>query len=140
MLGDLLHAPAGLIPSMIDAVGTWRRSRALELVVVPGNHDRKLEELAGPWALTIAPETLSEGPFDFVHEPQTRRGRYTLSGHLHPVIRLRRAGDSLRLPCFHIGKSVGVLPAFSRFTGGSPVEVTDGDRVFAVAEGRVVEV
>lgn len=139
VLGDLLHAPAGLIPSMIETVGAWRRSRALEMVVVPGNHDRKVEELAAPWGLTIAPATLSEGPFDFVHEPRARRGRYTLSGHLHPVVRLRRGGDSLRLPCFHVGESVSVLPAFSQFTGGCPIEVVRGDRVFAVADGGVLE-
>lgn len=56
------------------------------------------------------------------------------------MARLRGGGDSLRLPCFHLGPRVGVLPAFSDFTGGQRLGRGGGDRVFVVVEGRVVEV
>lgn len=139
VLGDLLHAPAGLIAPMIDAVMAWRRARPVEMVVVPGNHDRDVDSLVERWGLVLAPERLSEGRFDFVHRPRPARGRFTWAGHLHPVACLRRGGDSLRLPCFHVGARVALLPAFSRFTGGCPVECARGERVFAVAEGGIVE-
>jgi len=43
----------------------------------------------------------------------------------------------------HIGKAVtfrklGVLPAFAAFTGMHPIEPGDGDRVYAIADDRVV--
>jgi metallophosphoesterase superfamily enzyme len=74
-----------------------------------------------------------------VHHPKPARGGFTWAGHVHPVVSLRRGGDALRLPCFCVGKKMAVMPAFSRFTGGCAVECTQGERVFAVAEGGVLE-
>ena len=37
-------------------------------------------------------------------------------------------------------RRVLVLPGFGTFTGGAAVRVVDGDRVYAVADGGVVEV
>jgi hypothetical protein len=56
------------------------------------------------------------------------------------MVRLSGRGDRLRLPCFHVGTQVGVLPAFSAFTGGLDVSRRPGERVFAVAGPAVVEV
>ena len=66
--------------------------------------------------------------------------RYILAGHLHPTVVLRQRGDRLRLPCFHFGARVGVLPAFSTFTNGVVVQPERGDRVYVIAEQRVVAV
>ena len=66
--------------------------------------------------------------------------RYILAGHLHPTVVLRQRGDRLRLPCFHFGPSVGVLPAFSTFTNGVVVQPERGDRVYVIAQQRVVAV
>jgi len=35
---------------------------------------------------------------------------------------------------------VGVLPAFGSFTGMHPIRPAQGDRVFAVADDKVVEI
>lgn len=140
VLGDLMHAPAGLIPELIEQVARWRALKPIPIVVVPGNHDRRLPELAAVWGLVVGPARMSEGPFDFVHEPEAAAGRYSLCGHIHPAVRLRRAGDSLKLACFHFGRDVGVLPAFSRFTGGAAVRGEAGDGLFAIADGAVVAV
>jgi metallophosphoesterase superfamily enzyme len=51
-----------------------------------------------------------------------------------------RGFHSLRLPCFHFGARVGVLPAFGEFTGSHALPREPGDRVFAIAERRVHEV
>jgi hypothetical protein len=66
--------------------------------------------------------------------------RYILAGHLHPTVVLRQRGDRLRLPCFHFGARVGVLPAFSTFTNGVVVQPERGDRVYVIAQQRVVAV
>ena len=44
---------------------------------------------------------------------------------------------STRLPCFHFGAQVGVLPAFGAFTGSHRVQAAPGDRVYVV-QGDVV--
>ena len=60
---------------------------------------------------------------------------------LHPGVALSGgARDHLRLPCFWFGRSVGVLPAFGAFTGLMPVRAQAGDRLFAIADDRVMEV
>ena len=67
-------------------------------------------------------------------------GVYALAGHVHPgVVLAGRGGDRLRLPCFHFGARVGVLPAFGTFTGMHPIKRDPGDRVFVVADNAVPE-
>jgi metallophosphoesterase superfamily enzyme len=74
------------------------------------------------------------------HHPQARDDGYVLAGHLHPCIGLSgRAHDRLRLPCFHFGERVGVLPAFGAFTGMHPVRAGADEQVFVVADGVVAE-
>ncbi|CAG0958689.1 hypothetical protein PHYC_00608 [Phycisphaerales bacterium] len=140
ILGDLLHAPAGLTPTMIDRVAAWRERHSIDITVVPGNHDRKLESLANTWRFTIAPERLDEGPFTFTHDPVPVRHRYVFGGHLHPAIKLPGGRFPLKLPAFLIGPDLAILPAFSTFSAGSTLRPKPGDRVFAIAGERVVEV
>ncbi len=65
---------------------------------------------------------------------------YRLAGHLHPAVRLwGRGGASVRLPCFRIGASQMVLPAFGDFTGGATIVRTAGERIFAIAPPTVIE-
>ena len=60
---------------------------------------------------------------------------------LHPSVTLRGAGrQRKRLPCFHFGARVGLLPAFGDFTGTADVAVLPGDRVYVVAGGDVLEI
>jgi len=47
-----------------------------------------------------------------------------------------RGIDRLRLPCFHFGATVGVLPRSARSLHAPVVRVA-GDRVFVVADNAV---
>jgi DNA ligase-associated metallophosphoesterase len=139
-LGDFLHSARAHAAATIAAVSAWREAHAtLELVLVRGNHD----EHAGDPPLHLRIETLDE-PFDLdglalCHQPRPRAGRYVLAGHLHPCISVGgRANDHLRLPCFHFGAAVGVLPAFGAFTGMHPIRAQALDRVFGVTPDGVV--
>jgi DNA ligase-associated metallophosphoesterase len=140
VLGDLLHAPAGMTSAMIDDVAAWRAGLQASVQVVPGNHDRRLERIADAWKLDVLEVEHVEGPFRFVHEPSMATDKYTWAGHIHPAVTLRSTSDRLKLPCFHIGTKLGVLPAFSSFTAGGPFARERGDRVYAIAEGSVIEV
>lgn len=141
VLGDVLHARHGLTPAVVDRVSAWRRALRVEIGVVPGNHDRDLATVAASWHLTTHGTELTDGPFRFVHEPDAGvEGRFTWAGHLHPAVALAAGSDSVRLPCFRIGARVGVLPAFSRFTGRAGVPVGPSDRLFAIAPDRVFAV
>jgi DNA ligase-associated metallophosphoesterase len=138
VLGDLVHGP--LRPAVVEAVSTWRHTHRTPMALIRGNHDRHAPTMPEAWNIEDIRGELREGPFLFTHVPAEHPGAYTLAGHLHPTLRLRGRGDSLRLPCFFLGPRVGVLPAFSAFSGGVAVRPARGDRVWVVAEGAVVPV
>lgn len=113
-----------------------------EFHLIGGNHDI-LDELSYYRArLVYHPETLKLGPFLLSHEPlEEEYEGYNLCGHIHPGVRLRGTGrQSLRLACFHFGPNQGILPAFGEFTGTHRVEPKKSDRVFVIAEDRVIEI
>ena len=141
-LGDLLHAKAGRSRSLTEEFAAWRASRrACEVVLVRGNHDRGAGDPPADWGVDCVDEPWPLGPFALRHYPEPAAGAYALAGHLHPAAELRGAGrQRLRLPCFHFGPAVGVLPAFGSFTGLAVVRPKPGDRVWVVADGRVVAV
>ena len=57
---------------------------------------------------------------------------------MHPAAQVGgRTRERLRLPCFHFGPAVGVLPAFGEFTGMHTLPHGPQDRVF-VTTGDVV--
>jgi DNA ligase-associated metallophosphoesterase len=141
-LGDFLHSARSHAASTLGAVARWRAKQpALELTLVRGNHDDRAGDPPAQLGFEVVDEPLVVGGLALCHHPKPRDGLYVLAGHLHPCVTLGgRAYDTLRLPCFHFGPQVGVLPAFGSFTGMHPIERTEPDRVFAVADDRVVEV
>jgi len=138
-LGDLLHSAHARAPSTLDAFAGWRRQHAaLDLVLVRGNHDDRAGDPPAAFGVSVVDEPLAHGALALCHHPRPIAGAYVLAGHLHPCITVGgRGADRLRLPCFHFGSAVGVLPAFGAFTGMHAVRPAAGDRLFVVADGEV---
>jgi hypothetical protein len=44
-----------------------------------------------------------------------------------------------RLPCFWVRDRFAVLPAFGDFTGLGDIDITESDRIFAIARNDVIE-
>jgi DNA ligase-associated metallophosphoesterase len=162
ILGDFLHAPLEAASAEAHDLRAWAEGmRGTEICVIAGNHDRGS---AGLWAAALqSPERdvqwlergvrwqdrdLLEPPFRFTHdagrvmpgaELSPDDGFFTLSGHIHPVMRLgglrKRAP---RVPVFWQRESGLVLPSFGVFTGGAVVQPDAGDHVFAVGSQSVV--
>ncbi|MBL0091873.1 MAG: ligase-associated DNA damage response endonuclease PdeM [Piscinibacter sp.] len=140
-LGDFLHSARSHVAATLDAVSRWRALHpTLELVLVRGNHDDRAGDPPASLGFTVVDEPLMDGGLAMCHHPEAVAGAYVLAGHLHPCVSVHgRARERLRLPCFHFGAQVGVLPAFGSFTGMHPARVAPGDRVFAVADDAVRE-
>ena len=138
-LGDFLHSARAHAPATLAALAAWRGvHRALELVLVRGNHDDRAGDPPVSLGMHVVDEPLLQDGFALCHYPRPRRGEYVLAGHLHPCVGLGSRGwDHLRLPCFWLGDVVGVLPAFGAFTGMHSIRASAGERVFAVADGMV---
>ncbi|MDE2277711.1 MAG: ligase-associated DNA damage response endonuclease PdeM [Burkholderiales bacterium] len=141
-LGDLLHSARGRAAATLDTVARWRLAHAaLELTLVRGNHDRHAGDPPPAWGVRCVDDALPLGGLALAHHPEPRPGAYVLAGHLHPAAVVGggrgRAGDRLRLPCFHFGPAVGVLPAFGAFTGMQVLARGPADRVYAIAGDAV---
>jgi DNA ligase-associated metallophosphoesterase len=147
VLGDLLHARQAREPATLEPLRAWRRERpALRCMLVRGNHDDRAGDPPPDLAFDVVEAPAPLGPFALCHEP-TRTdapadgGGYRLAGHLHPAVRLTgRADGSVRLRCFVIGAREAVLPAFGEFTGAATVVHGAGERLFAIAGDRVLEI
>ncbi len=134
-LGDLLHSARSRAAATWAAVAQWRERHAdVELTLVRGNHDSHAGDPPAEWRVSCVDEPLHLGGLALKHHPDPEPGTYVLAGHIHPAAVVGgRARDHLRLPCFHFGEHVGVLPAFGAFTGMHVLPRAPGDRVFVVA-------
>lgn len=142
ILGDLIHAPRGVTEHVQKKVAQWRRDHEnLTFQVIRGNHDKQFS-WPDLWSVDDVGTELRDQNFLFTHDqPKEETGLFVWMGHIHPCVHLRGGGDSLRLPCFVIEQNLGLLPAFSAFTGGATIGKRKiHSRVFAVADESVIEV
>ncbi len=137
-LGDLLHARSGRSPRVMTAVADWRAHHAgVAMRLVRGNHDRHAGDPPKEWQIDVVDEPWFIGPLALCHHPKPVDGAYVLAGHLHPGAVVGQGLDRMRLPCFHFGPDLGVLPAFGDFTGLHVVRRGPEDRCFVVADDEV---
>lgn len=141
LLGDFLHSALAHADSTLGALGRWRATQPqLDITLVRGNHDDRAGD-PPPWLgarCVDEPFILPATDLALCHHPQRVDGKYVAAGHLHPCVSVGRGFERLRLPCFHEADSVLTLPAFGEFTGMHPVARQARDRIWAVAEDRVL--
>jgi uncharacterized protein len=135
-LGDLFHS---YLNGEWHLFEDWIKLRDCPVTLVAGNHDiispLKYEALG----ITVVSELVIDG-FLFTHHPEDREGLFTVSGHIHPAIRLNgKARQSVRLPCFYKKPSQLIMPAFGTFTGMHTLTKTIGNEVFAIAGKEIIK-
>jgi len=137
-LGDFLHARASHAEATLAAMVEWRaRHPSLALTLVRGNHDRHAGDPAAVLGIRMVDEPWPLGPFACCHHPDKAGDGYVLAGHVHPACRISSRIDSLRLPCFVVGRRRMILPSFGAFTGGHVVRPEGGDILYAVTDEAV---
>jgi metallophosphoesterase superfamily enzyme len=113
----------------------------VQVQLVRGNHDAHAGDPPVALHIECVDAPLMLGSFACAHMPAAHAEGYTLAGHLHPNVVLRGRGmPRLRLPCFVVGLSVCILPAFAAFTGAGAYHAADGDALYAIADGQVMPV
>lgn len=141
VLGDLLHGPL-TDTHWRSGWDAWRaRHASVEIAILTGNHDRALH--GAGLDVTLLGDAVDDGPFALRHAPDDAPSAdaegvslHTLCGHVHPVMRMLGLGR--RLPVFWLRPRVTVLPAFSAFTGGVPVDPVAGERLVACVDGEAI--
>jgi hypothetical protein len=93
ILGDLKHKIPGIsprevreLPKLIEPI-----SKKAETILVKGNHDTELEELAGEHIRIVGSEGFAIGPYGFFHghawpAKELLRCDYLFTAHIHPVV------------------------------------------------------
>jgi DNA ligase-associated metallophosphoesterase len=135
LLGDIVHDAVDVEPltaeliRLRDDLGT-----RTELVLVAGNHDRRLQRLLDAKRINLPlVRELQIGPHRLVHgdgvelrqakaemTTANSRGGFVFCGHEHPAITLSdRVASYAKCPCFVEGEGLLMLPAFSEWAGGS---------------------
>ena len=139
VLGDFLHAAAGRVPALHAAFTQWRAAHAaLSITLVRGNHDVRAGDPPPEWDVAVVPDPHPLAPFVLCHEPATPRTGHALCGHLHPGARIAAGGhESVRVPCFVLGRRRTLLPAFGRLTGLAIVAPKRGETIVAIAGFRL---
>jgi DNA ligase-associated metallophosphoesterase len=139
-LGDFFHAKRGKAEKTITLLKEWRiKNSGITLKLVRGNHDKMSGEL--PSELDIIPfdKALQTDNFIFSHNPFEEKGKYIISGHVHPAVILRGKGrEVLKLPCFYFSNGHAVLPSFGSFTGSYIIEPKPDDKIFVIADNEVI--
>ncbi len=140
-IGDLFHSSYNYDWESIRSFTS--QFSTLQFELVSGNHDILSEHLYQQSSIVVHCEHLLMDPFKLIHippdEPVTESTEYILSGHIHPGVQLvGRGRQSITLPCFHFGESQGLLPAFGAFTGLARIVPKKSDRIFVIAENKVM--
>jgi DNA ligase-associated metallophosphoesterase len=135
VLGDFLHAKAGVVPALDAAFAQWRAVHAeLDITLVRGNHDARSGDPPASWGVEVVAEPCALPPFLACHVPSSPPSGYALCGHVHPGVRVAgRGDDSARLPCFVLGRRRAILPAFGRMTGLAIVHPAPDEILVAIA-------
>jgi uncharacterized protein len=143
-LGDLVHSLAGVTEDIVGQFAAWLTGFAGSVQVVVGNHDGGLaKRWPAAWNRAKLRPRVRIGDFVFQHEPPPEPSQdrtFHWAGHVHPMTRLKRGPDRVRLPAFVISQAQGLLPAFSPLAGGFDVPPSALNRIFVVNEQDVYEV
>jgi len=145
IVGDLFHSYAN---KEMELFAKWRKDISyLPIQLIKGNHDILTKNFYLKSKITTTSGKLAIDNFCFTHDimlsckTNEDKPAYTFSGHIHPGIKIKGAGkQSLYFPCFYFRETHAVLPAFSRFTGLSSMEIKTGDKIFAIVENQIIKI
>lgn len=139
-LGDLFHSHYNAEWEVFGEL--VRHFSSITFDLVQGNHDIMGKYQYSRKGIRVH-DSLQIGKFLLTHHPleSIPQGLYNFAGHLHPGVSLVGKGrQALTLPCFYFSERQAFLPAFGKFTGLAKIAPKKQDRVFIVAEDKVMSV
>jgi putative SbcD/Mre11-related phosphoesterase len=149
-VGDVVHAPKPVSQERASVEATLGQlAEHSELVLIPGNHDRRFQNDYPGVPVRILAEW-REGGLTAVHGHVVPAiSDHLIVGHVHPALGIvDHAGATQKVPVFVASKRVTVLPAFSPLSAGGDIRVhmpaslqriiDDDAQVIAASGKRVV--
>lgn len=139
-LGDLFHSHYNPEWEVFGEVVKHFSMMSFELVL--GNHDVMSDLQYIRKGIQLHDQLIID-KFIFTHHPQEDIDDrlYNLAGHIHPGVCLFGKGrQAITLPCFYFGEQQALLPAFGVFTGLARIKPVKEDKVFVIAEDKIIAV
>jgi uncharacterized protein len=137
--GDLFHSKSNL-------EWEWFAKYRLKYMEIPfrlvlGNHDKLSAQMAENMGLTLCHQYDKDG-ITFLHNYDDKPENHALPiiyGHLHPAVKISTGiRQSARLPCFVFSPNACIMPAFSLFSGTMTIKPRKHNRVFMIAENKII--
>ena len=121
LLGDIFHDKEGL-KRLNDKLYNHLEllCSKYKVIWIAGNHDGHLKPKNTKVYLNYKIDDIN-----FVHK-SNKNTVYELSGHYHPKATISFYKKKISKPCFLVGKSKIILPAYGVFTGG----IDSGNEIF----------
>ena len=136
-LGDLFHSQ---INNEWHFFVDWVNSIGAEIILVEGNHDIIAKQHYSDLDIIIYPKLVIDD-FLLTHHPTESENYFNFCGHIHPGIKLKDLGrQALKLACFFNKENQMILPAFGEFTGNYFLKPQESDRVYAIANDKIIKV
>ena len=134
-LGDLFHSSKNTEWNLFEE---WVAQCKKEIILIAGNHDIIDKKHYTDINISVL-QFLEVDDFLFTHKPADGKGRFNISGHIHPGVILRgQGGQSLKLPCFFRKENQMILPAFGEFTGKHIIKPEAHDIIYAIAKDEII--
>jgi len=138
-LGDMFHMKRNYNEYVLRIVAEWRKNlHDVQIILVRGNHERVLGDPPPELHIDCVDPGYSEAGLTFLHEPR-HSDHYSLCAHLHPNILVpstRVAAEAV--PCFVLGSSYLVLPAFDDLQPGRIIRKMPDEAYAYIQNGQVV--
>ena len=141
-LGDLIHDRQSWSQALETRLAQFFQDFSqIDFKLILGNHDRHSRDILRDWPLELIEDDWRVEPFIFAHGHQSQKLKsddFEISGHVHPVIKISQGPVKLRLPCFVEGPQSLVVPSFGILTGGFEIERKKNEKVYAVADKKII--
>lgn len=126
-VGDVVHAPRPAPQERASVEATLGQlAEHSELVLIPGNHDRRFSKDYPAVAVRLTAEWREAGLIAAHGHvvPVTNDQDHLIVGHVHPALGIMdHAGATQKVPVFVASTRVTVLPAFSPLSAGGDIRV-----------------
>lgn len=139
ILGDMFHSDYN---NGVQIFELWRAKYSeIPVNLIHGNHDIFRNDIYKNMGIETIGDSCILDNILLTHEPVLASKLLNICGHLHPVVKISgNARQSIRMPCFYFNGSSLILPAFGEFTGGKYIHPKKGQKVFAIADEKIIEV
>lgn len=138
IVGDLLHAGQNHEFHFFKKLRI--QNTETDFILVKGNHDRADNKVYQDLGIDDIFDKLIIDSVCFSHQLIEYHNLPTISGHMHPGIRIKLPTGNVSLPCYLVGYDRLILPAFSTFTGLDTSYISSQYNIYGLDKEKIYKI